>query len=774
MNKKRRLKLHISGQVQGVGFRPFIYNLAQKYHLKGYVFNDSLGVVIEVEGEGDKLKLFVNSLKAELPPAAFIETIKKRYLPLKEDKSFLIKESVSSYDKFIFIAPDLAICRDCLKELFDKNNRRFLYPFINCTNCGPRYSIIKNIPYDRRQTTMKEFRMCKECLSEYNLPYDRRFHAQPNACFKCGPHIELWDKINKFYFKKFDLKSTRDLLIKACILIKEGKILAIKGLSGYHIACDARNIDVLKLLRARKQRPTKPFALMVDNIKLVKRLCFVNRKEEELFFSPFRPIVLLRINKKEPWMEEVAPRQEFLGIMLAYAPLHYLVFSFLKKYIKEPILVMTSANPKDYPLVKEERELNSIRSFVDAFLVHNRKIYMRADDSIVRVWRRHIYFIRKARGYIPDFFVFPAKLSVLGCGAELKHTFSLTKNNYLITSPYLGDLKNVATYNFFLETLRHFKNIFNFNPQIVAYDYHPQYLSSQYAESLRGVKKIRVQHHHAHLVSCMVENNLYKPVLGVIFDGIGFGLDGAVWGGEFLVGSRKDFKRVGFFEYFGLVGKDKAIEEPWRVTLYFLYKLFKEKIFDLDIDFVKEISPSQLNLIIHLIKQKYLIYTSSVGRLFDALASLLRLNDRISYEAEAAINLEMIALKTKGDFYNQPYRFEIVKRNAYIIKWEQIFLDIISDIKRKKSYSVIAARFHYTLGKIIERLCILLRKEYNINEIVLSGGVFQNWFLSQITLQFLRKKGFLVYTHSRFSPNDSCISVGQVAVAHAKLKDNKE
>jgi len=560
-------------------------------------------------------------------------------------------------------------------------------------------------------------------------------------------------------------------LKKITFFIKEGKIVAIKGLSGYHIVCNAKNISTVKTLRVRKHRPTKPFAIMMDSIDVIKRVCLVNAKEEKVLLSASRPIVLLRIRKKEPWMEEVAPYQKFLGVMLAYTPLHYLVFYFLRRYTKEPILVMTSANAKDYPLVKDERELPKIKNFVDAFLIHNRKIYMRSDDSIVRVWRKHTYFIRKARGYIPDFFKFPTEFSILGCGAELKHTFSITKNNYLITSPYLGDLKNPHVYKFFLETLNHFKKIFSFNPEAVAYDYHPYYLSTQYAKDIKGIRKIPVQHHHAHLASCMLENNLNGPVLGVIFDGVGFGLDGAIWGGEFIIGDYANFKRIGAFDYFGMVGKDKAIQEPWRIAAYILYRILGKRMFTVNIKFTKEIPYKQLDLIIRLIGKKYFVYTSSVGRLFDALSSLLRLNDSISYEAEAALRVEMEALKIKGAKLKKPYRFKIKKqKNFYVIGWQELFLDIVCDIENKTPSSVIAYRFHYTLGKIVERLCMLAKQEYNINKVVLSGGVFQNWLLSQITLRELHSRGFLVYTHSRFSPNDSCISVGQVAVARAKLK----
>jgi hydrogenase maturation protein HypF len=759
---RERYKLRVKGVVQGVGFRPFVYNLATHLNLGGFVLNDPFGVVIEVEGEVETLRRFLKDLREKVPPASFIEGIEKKKLPPQQEREFIIKKSVPGEDKFVFISYDLSVCEACLRELFDPKDRRFLYPFINCTNCGPRYTIIKDIPYDRKNTTMKNFLMCKRCDSEYHNPQDRRFHAQPNACFVCGPTLKLVEKRDT-KFLKLGREKLVTLLREVAGLIHKGKIVAIKGIGGYHIACDATNQETVTFLRERKRRPTKPFAIMVDDIKVISKLCFINKKERQLLSSPKRPILLLRIKQRADWMQTVAPFQKFLGVMLAYAPLHYLVFWYLREFRKEPILIMTSANLKDLPLAKDEGEIFSLGDFVDYFLIHNRPIYLRCDDSVSRVYNNKEYIIRKARGYIPDFFGFPSSKAILGCGAELKSTFSITKNNWLITSQYLGDLKNYSNYEFFLDTLTHFKSIFNFEPQIVAYDYHPNYLSTQYALSLKDKVKIPIQHHHAHAAACMLENRLEEEVVGVIFDGIGFGQDQKVWGGEFLICDLKRFKRVAYFDYFGLIGIDKAIEEPFRVTFYILYQLFGKSAFSLDLDFVKDIPISTLKLFISLIKAKKFILTSSAGRLFDALASLLRLKDSITYEAEAAILLEMVALDFRGRV--NPYPFKLEGQKVLKIKWQPIFYQIVKDLIDGRSNSYIAYRFHYTLACIIREVCVKIRKQNQLSKVVLSGGVFQNWLLLTLTTRILRQEQFLVYVHSRFPCNDACISVGQVAIA---------
>ena len=763
----KRLQLRIRGIVQGVGFRPFIYNLAGSLKLKGFVLNDTSGVTIEIQGSGASLKQFLKCLRLNIPDAAYIKSIEKKQIPFKKnEKTFLIKKSRQQQEKFVFIAYDLSICKKCLKELFDKKNRRFLYPFINCTNCGPRYTIIKNIPYDRKKTTMRNFKMCTECSQEYNNPADRRFHAQPDACFSCGPSIKLSDKRITTKISALNRKETRATLKKSTELLVGGKILAVKGIGGYHLACDATNIDAVRLLRKKKNRPSKPFALMAADIKTIKNICFVSKKEEKLLLSPKRPIVLLKIKKKSAWMEQTAPNQKFLGIMIAYAPLHYLLFDCLKKLKKNPVLVMTSANLKDFPLARNEKEIYKLKKLVDCFLTHNRPIHVGCDDSISRIYNNKEYLLRKARGYAPDFFEFPLKKRILGCGAELKSNFSITKNNYLITSQYLGDLKNYPNYRFYQQTLAHFNNIFSFNPQIIAHDYHPGYLSSQYALSLKNIPTIPVQHHHAHAAACMVENRLKEKVIGVIFDGIGFGTDKKIWGGEFLICDLKNFRRAAHFDYFGLLGGDKAIEEPYRTAFFMLYAIFKREINNINLEFLRQIPASVRNAFSSLIRNKKFLQCSSVGRLFDAVAALLGIKDKITYEAEAAILLEMIAYDYKGKKSGYPFKF--YGKNPIRILWQPIFKEIVSDMIKKQSLSSIAWKFHYTLSDITVQMCKVLRKANKINKVVLSGGVFQNWLLLTLTCRLLRENKFQVYTHSRFPCNDACISVGQVAVASEK------
>ncbi|MFH1768704.1 MAG: carbamoyltransferase HypF [Candidatus Omnitrophota bacterium] len=767
----KRVRLHIKGRVQGVGFRPFIYNLATKERLAGFVLNDPLGVSVELEGDSSRIKSFVKKLRDNLPPPLNIEAIEKRPITAKNETVFSIRKSVRGRDKFVFIAPDLALCRRCLDELLNRNDRRFSYPFINCTHCGPRYSVIFDIPYDRAKTTMKEFTMCKQCKTEYSDFRSRRFHAQPSACFTCGPQVSLLEGKEKFSSRgKGCLESAKLVFMGAAERIGQGGILAVKGIGGYHLCCDAKNKETVSLLRRRKKRPSKPFALMVDAIETINDICYINNKEREVLTGPARPIVLLKIKRRLSWMDNVAPGQKFLGAMLCYTPVHHLLFSHIKKRQNKPILVMTSANLKDNPLVKDERELAKIRKYADAFLVNNRKIFVRCDDSVTRVYKNKEYVLRKARGYVPDFFEFKTDKSILACGAELKAAFSIVKNGFLITSQYLGDLKSYANYRFFIKTLEHFKEVFHFEPDLVAYDSHPAYLSSQYALSLKGKKKIAVQHHHAHAASCMLENGLNEKVIAVVFDGIGFGPDRAVWGGEFFICDRKEFKRAGFFDYFAMIGKDKAVKEPRRVAFYILHELYRERVKDADMEFMRNFSKEEIVLFKMMIKNKSFVYTSSVGRLFDAVASLLNIRHYNTYEGEAAVNLEMAALD-KQEKEKKAYAFDIVNKNKrYRIKWQPLFGEIIDDVLRKKEKGRIAFKFHYTLSAIIKEMCQLLRRDCGLNKVVFSGGVFQNWLLLNMAAKEVRKAGFDLYTHSRFPPNDGCISLGQAAGADAVCK----
>jgi hydrogenase maturation protein HypF len=760
---RQRLKLHIKGVVQGVGFRPYIYNLSRRFSLGGFTLNDSRGVIVEIEGEIKNVQEFLKTIKNSPPPASHINSIHAKRIALKGQDKFSIKPSLKRQKKFTLISYDLAICADCRRELFTKHNRRYLYPFINCTNCGPRFTIIKDMPYDRANTTMDVFKMCEYCFKEYNNRHERRFHAEPNVCFACGPTLSFFKK-TAIYHTEHPLTNTNNIFKKAAELIYKGKILAIKGIGGYHLACDAKNTAAVTKLRKRKQRPTKPFALMIGDMKATEEICFLSSKEKELISSSRRPIALLEIKRKLPWIRQVAPQQKHLGVMLAYAPLHYILFYYLKKCDKTSVLVMTSANKKDFPLVSEEKELWQLKSYADYFLTHNRNIYMRCDDSISRIFQNKEIIVRKARGYTPDFVEFKHKKHILGCGAELKNTFSIAKNNYLITSPYIGDLKNYRNYELFFENLSHYQKVFNFQSQAVAYDYHPEYLSTQYALTIKGAQKIAVQHHHAHLAACLFENNINEKAIGVCFDGTGLGLDNAAWGGEFFIVDKKSFTRLGHFRYFGLLGHDKAIEEPKRVVFYLLHQLKKEMPKN-DADCRKTFTGKERNIFQQLIESKEFTLSSSAGRLFDAVSGILGLCDKVTYEAEAAILLEMLAMDYKGASVS--FDFSIDKKgDTYIIDWQPLFAGLF---KEKSSPAYIAYKFHFTLARIIQEMAKILRKNYSLNKVVLSGGVFQNMLLLKLAVGLLVKEKFSVYYHHRYPFNDGAISIGQVVVANENI-----
>jgi len=751
-----------------VGFRPHVFRLSKKFNLGGCVFNDSSGVTVELEGDSGRIKDFMNELKVTAPKISSINKIRKENIPLTGEKKFSIIESHRKENKIASFPADIAICKDCLNELFDKSNPRYLYPFINCTNCGPRFSIIEDIPYDRKGTTMRHFKMCPSCLREYANPLDRRFHAEPNACFYCGPQIKLFKNIKQTKEENKISFPAQEILKRAARLIANGKIIAIKGIGGYHLACNAKNTSAVRRLRRLKNRPTKPFAIMLEDFKAVSEICKVSGSERRLIESPARPITLLEIKKKNSWTAEAAPSQNFLGAMLCYAPLHFLLFSYLKQFEKFPVLIMTSANKEDFPLVASEDELFQIENYADYFLVHNRQIHVKCDDSIARVFNGKEIIIRKARGHTPDFIDFAHKRKILACGAELKNTFSLAAGGYLVSSPYLGNLKNYANYELYLKTLSHFRNILDFDPEVVAHDLHPSYMSSQYALSLEKVQKISVQHHHAHLAACLFENNIDKRVIGVCFDGAGLGADGAVWGGEFFITDKKDYVRAGHFKYFGLLGADKAVQEPARVAFYMLYNIYGNNLFKLDLGCLDYFKKLEKNIFCKLIENKEPIMTSSAGRLFDAAASILNIKHKVSYEAEAAVSLEMLAGGAKPAASS--FEFSINKENnIYVINWQDIFSGIVNDLKVKKDKGYIAYKFHFTCAKIIKEISVLLRKDSGLNDVALSGGVFQNFLLLSLTLKLLKKEGFSVYYHKRIPTNDSGVSAGQAVVANENI-----
>jgi len=753
---KIRKNIIIKGIVQGVGFRPFIHKLVQNYNLSGWVLNSNQGVEIEVEGKTEEINSFVSDTKEKLPPLARIEKIEVNQLPLIGYKGFSIKKSiVNEENSFVLVSPDISICEDCLQELFDPHNRRFHYPFINCTNCGPRFSIIKDIPYDRKKTTMNNFKMCSLCQGEYDNIEDRRYHAQPNACADCGPQVSL-------YQNKIKLEGI-DPIKKAVKLLKEGKIGAIKGLGGFHLACDATNNKAVARLRRLKNREAKPFAIMSFNLEKIMQYCKLGEKEKEWLVNRARPIVLLQKKENSLISPLVAPRNNYLGVMLPYTPLHYLL---LKDNFTA--LIMTSGNITDQPIIGDNLEaLEKLDGIVDFFLSYNRDIFNRCDDSVIKIINNDNVFFRRSRGYVPHPIILDFKLKeVLALGGELKNTISFSKENYIFLSQYLGDLKSIETLEFFKESITSFKKMFRVKPEIIACDLHPDYLSTQYAEEIKvkkGLKVVKVQHHHAHIVSCMAENNVKEKVIGVAYDGTGYGDDGNVWGGEFLLCDLKKYSRVGHLKYYPLPGGDKAIVEPWRMAYSYLYSIYGSKAKTLDIDFNRRMDYDKLSIIEKMIdKNINSPLTSSCGRLFDAASSLIGIRDEISYEGQAAMELESFC----ASGITERYKFCIYKEEEkFIIDSRGIFIDIIADLKKGLDKKIMAAKFHNTVAEFTVDLCGKIRKNTGINEVALSGGVFQNKYLTEKVIFSLEDKRFKVYIQRKVPPNDGGISLGQAVVA---------
>ncbi|MEA3432178.1 MAG: carbamoyltransferase HypF [candidate division WOR-3 bacterium] len=751
----------IKGIVQGVGFRPFVYRLAVRHNLTGFVQNSGDGVLIKVEGDENNLNEFVQKLKSESPPLSTIRGIVcKNQLSVGYSK-FLIKGSTFCDNRNVLISPDIATCDECLVELFDPSDRRFRYPFINCTNCGPRFTIIHDIPYDRPKTTMQEFLMCNSCQKEYEDPLNRRFHAQPNACPECGPEVELVQSSN------LKVKSKKEKAIKKTVkLLKKGKIVAIKGLGGFHLACDALNEEAVKNLRKRKPRDNKPFALMAKDLKVVKRYCRVASMEERVLCSSRRPVVLLR---KEIDIPGIAPGNKCFGFMLPYTPLHHLLFSLPDA---SPVLVMTSGNISNEPISYNDNDaISHLGNIADYFLTHNRKIHTRCDDSVVRVFEDKEITIRRSRGYVPEPIALPFNFDcpILACGAELKNTFCLTKDNYAFLSHYIGDMENLEVLLAFEEGIQHFEHLFSISPTVISYDLHPEYLSTKYAREILThnpeLLAVGVQHHHAHIASCMADNEIKGKVIGVAFDGLGYGTDGNLWGGEFLVADYTQFTRVAHLQYTPMPGGTQAIREPWRMTASYLWHIYGDDFINLGIEFTDSIDKKKWKVLKNLIEYNINSpLTSSVGRLFDAISALLGVCRLSTYEAQPAIELEGIA----SEGYNPPYDYEIEENT---IKPDRIFSGIIKDIKSNIPVDIIASRFHSTIADIVVNMCNRIKEDSYLDRVALSGGVFQNMILLGQVVNQLHNNGFKVYIPHRIPVNDGGISFGQAVIANAKIKN---
>lgn len=751
-----RTQIIVKGIVQGVGFRPFVYSHASRRALNGRVLNNASGVLIDLEGDAAEIDHFLRELESNPPPLSSIESIERLENLIPVDyPDFQILESDAAGQKLAPISADVGTCDDCLKELFDPSDRRYRYPFINCTNCGPRFTIVEQVPYDRENTTMRVFEMCHACRAEYEDPRDRRFHAEPTACAVCGPCLRLLDSNGD--------KVSGDAVAMAITLLREGKILAIKGIGGFHLACDALSEDAVTKLRSRKFREDKPFALLARSVETISLYCRISLHEEALLASPARPIVLLARKPTNVIPAAVAPGVNTLGFMLPYAPLHYLLLESSNRP-----LVMTSGNISDEPICyRDDEAFARLQKTADYFLVHDRPINIRTDDSLVRSIDDREIVLRRSRGYAPAPIrtAFEFKRNVLACGAELKNTFCLTRENSAFVSHHIGDLENLETLRSFTEGIEHYKRLFDIDPEVIAYDLHPEYLSTKYALALEDVStKIAVQHHHAHIASCMADNMIDGEVIGVAFDGLGFGVDGNLWGGEFFVADFCDAERVAHLANVPLAGGTKAIREPWRLAAVYLERTFGAGFTNFELPFTRQLDRKRWTTLSSMIAAGVNCpQTSSMGRLFDAVSGLLTLQNFVNYEGQAAIELEGIADKHPAGFYE----FHL---DGEEISAAPLIQGVVRDLLDEVPLGQISARFHLSVARLIEAVAANIRAERRLNRVVLSGGVFQNLWLVARATELLRESGFEVFTHSRVPANDGGISLGQAAVANARLQ----
>ena len=760
-----RTAIRVEGIVQGVGFRPFVHGLATRLGLGGLVGNDADGVFAEVEGSPEAVAEFLHALKRDAPPLARVERVTAAPMAPAGTARFEIVASEPGGRRRTLIAADTATCADCLRELADPADRRFRYPFINCTNCGPRFTIVRDVPYDRPLTTMAGFPMCGRCAAEYHDPANRRFHAQPVCCPACGPRLALLDAAGK--------PLPGPALDVAAGLLREGAVVAVKGIGGYHLAADAACETAVAALRARKHREDKPFAIMAADLAAARRLCQVSDAEADLLTSQARPIVLLGRRPGAEIAAAAAPGNRHLGIMLPYTPLHHLLLAA----VTAP-LVLTSGNASDEPIAyRDEDVLERLGGIADAFLTHDRPIHIAADDSVARAVAGRPLMIRRSRGYVPEpvtvrspsFRGFPRP--VLACGAELKNTFCLGKDRHAFLSHHIGDLENAETLRSFTEGIDHFSRLFDIVPQVVAYDLHPEYLSAKYALDLDGVDLIGVQHHHAHIASCLADNDADGPVIGVAFDGTGYGTDATIWGGEFLIADLTGFKRAGHLAAVPMPGGTAAVRQPWRMAAAYLdgpgLDVSGLDVSGLDVSGldVTRRNAARWDAIVSMARRGVNApLTSSAGRLFDAVAAILGVRDKISYEGQAAIELEQLAdVEETG-----AYRAGIQAGDPFHASGAALIGAAVADLQAGVPREIIAARFHNGLAALIVDGCVLARELHGLTTVALSGGVFQNRLLLARTVTCLAARGFTVLTHSRVPCNDGGISLGQAVVAAAR------
>jgi hydrogenase maturation protein HypF len=756
-------KIHVKGIVQGVGFRPFVYAQAVKNDLTGWVRNSSSGVEIELNGSSEAIETFLDTLSHQPPPLARIDEIKESSCLPNGYTKFEIIPSLAQPGEFIPISPDMTICADCRTELFDPANRRFRYPFINCTNCGPRFTIIKDTPYDRPKTTMSGFAMCPDCHNEYEDPLDRRFHAQPTACPVCGPQV--WFETGG------QVQSRRqEALQTARTWLQEGKILAVKGLGGYHLACDAANPAAVAELRRRKKRSDKPFALMAFDTTAIQRHCTVSLEEKHLLTSRQHPIVLLERLADSSIVADVAPAQRSLGFMLPYTPLHLLLLEPAPGFPDS--LVMTSGNLSEEPIAFEDEDAFArLTPIADGFLMHDRPIHMRVDDSVARVFTCGPQLLRRARGYAPD----PVQLSqavppILATGAELKNTFCLSRERYAFLSHHIGDLENYETLVSFETGIAHYENLFRISPEMIAIDLHPNYLATRYGTqraSDQHLPLIQVQHHHAHLAACLADNSWdsIEPVIGLTYDGTGYGTDGAAWGGEVLFGGYAGYQRKFHLAYTPLPGGDVAVRKPARMALAHLWQANLD--WELELAPVQALCSQERNLLrAQLEHQINAPMTSSMGRLFDAAAALAGTRQEVTYEGQAAIEFELLA----DPLENGEYPFAVERDQILTLP---LWQSLLKDLKQGIPAAVISARFHNGIASLSNQLCLAIRAETGCNTVALSGGVWQNHLLLEKTTTRLAQHGFTILLHKQVPANDGGLALGQIMIA-AYANDQKQ
>lgn len=745
MVKKSASIIHITGLVQGVGFRPFIYRMAQKNQVLGWVENNNEGVTIYAEAEAQQMELFVSDIRLQAPKASRIENIHATVAETIGIKDFTIRKSENLSDAITEVSPDISVCDECLADM-KQQPHRLDYPFINCTHCGPRFTIIKALPYDRHLTTMHPFSMCQKCRQEYENILDRRFHAQPVACLNCGPEYFIHEQ-NSSHAVQYPAKQLAHW-------IDQGKIVALKGLGGYHLLCSAENESIVACLRSRKKREGKPMAVMVPDLKTVKTMFEVSEVEAELLQSWQRPIVLLR--SKVPMAFSVSLGLNTTGVMLPYMPLHFLLFG----QMKTQAVVMTSGNLSDEPVAIDDADASTrLSSVADHIMSYNREIHNRADDSVCLIVNGQGRMIRRSRGYAPA----PLRVAfdcegIFAAGAELVNTFALGKAHQAILSQHIGDLKNAETLSFYEEAFSRFSALFRFNPSLVACDSHPDYLSSQFTRNL-GLKTIEIQHHHAHLASCMAEHGLDEKVIGIALDGTGFGKDGTIWGGEFMVADLTDFDRKYYFDPVPLPGGDKVSDEPWRTAVGYLYKYFGPEMTTGQLPFLHQIDPKRIELVNQmLMKNINCPMSSGAGRLFDAVAALTGLCAKSMFHAEAPMRLESVI---KPDCRGK-YHFEVLGSQ---IVFQTMFHQMMGDIQQKAGIGEISAKFHNTIAAIILTIARRLREETGLEKVVLSGGTFQNRYLLGLTEQILKDQKFTVFAHRQVPSNDGGIALGQLIIA---------